>query len=446
MVDNRIYCRNQPLRIAVHDYCGHPFQFDLSRELARRGHHVRHFFFADDMGPKGKFRRSQRDPDSFSVQPISLGRPYSKRNLIRRRQADLAYAKAASRIIASFGPDVTLSGNTPLDAQVRLLSESHRAGSAFVFWMQDFYSLAAATILWRKYPVLGHCIAAYYTHLEAKTLRRSDGVVLISDDFKPALQRLGVPAETIEVVPNWGALGDLPLRPKNNAWAKQHALSDKFVFLYSGTLALKHDPSKLVALAERFKNDPDVVLVVAGSGVNYDALKKGLAAQPKPNVVLLPLQPMEVYADVLATADVLIALLEDDAGAFSVPSKILSYLCAGRPVVLSAPLENLAVRIVDRAGAGICVAPDDVQSFVAAAVHLSKDSETRVKLGRAGRDYAENFFRIEAVADRFEAILTQAVLRHRGLTDPVLDIVAAIRSAAAKEGRQDTGDRPQDGR
>ena len=181
-----------PSRIALHDYCGHPFQFDLSRELARRGHEVRHFFFAEDMGPKGNTRRLSSDPANFSIEAISIGRPYSKQNLVRRRQADILYGELASRRIASFAPDVTISGNTPLEAQAPILKGVRRAGSAFVFWMQDFYSLAAAKILSRKIPVLGHAIGAYYRHLEASMLRRSDGIVLASEDFKPALEDFGV--------------------------------------------------------------------------------------------------------------------------------------------------------------------------------------------------------------------------------------------------------------
>jgi colanic acid biosynthesis glycosyl transferase WcaI len=408
--DPRPRCR----RIAVHDYCGHPFQFDLSRELARRGHEVRHFFFAEDMGPKGKVQRSSNDPPSFSVKAISIDRPYSKQNLIRRHQADTLYGKLASRIIASFEPDVTISGNTPLDAQAAILEEVHRAGSAFVFWMQDFYSLAAARILGRKMPVLGHAIGAYYKHLEARMLCRSDGVVLISGDFKPALDRFGVESNATEVIPNWGALQDLQLRPKNTAWAKKHGLSDKFVFLYSGTLALKHDPNMLWALAERFDYDPKVALVVVASGVNFEALKARCASEPKPNLVLLPLQPMAVFPDVLGSADAFIALLEKDAGPWSVPSKILSYLCAGRPVLLSAPLDNLAVRVIEEAAAGICVPAEDRDSFVEAAVRLRNESQTCLELGRAGRAYAERAFNISAIADRFECILTKAIVRHRG--------------------------------
>lgn len=401
----------QVQRIAVHDYCGHPFQFALSRELARRGHEVRHFFFVEDAGPKGATERLPDDPSGFSVEPISIGRPYSKTNLLRRRRDDVLYGRLAAQRIEAFAPSVTISGNTPLEAQASIMKSARRVDSAFVFWMQDFYSLAAAKILRRKIPVAGHVVGAYYKHLEAQMLRQSDGIVLISEDFRDALRSLGVGGDKTAIIPNWGALDELPLRPKNNAWARHHGFADKFVFLYSGTLALKHNPELLWALARHFERDPEVVVVVVGTGVSFEALKARHESDPRPNLALLPLQPMQVLADVLASADVVVALLENDAGPFSVPSKVLNYLCAGRPVLLSAPSDNLSVRVLDRAAAGECVPAGDEGAFIEAATRLRNEPHRRADLGHAARSYAESSFDILSVADRFEDVVAAAVSR-----------------------------------
>ena len=419
----------RPRRIAVHDYCGHPFQFELSRELARRGHDVRHFFFAGDAGPKGATQRQPDDPDSFSVEPIAIGSTYSKTNLIRRRQADVLYGKVAGQRLEAFAPDVIISGNTPLEAQASIIKSADRAGSAFVFWMQDFYSLAAAKILERKIPLLGHAVAAYYRHLEARMLQRSDRVVVISEDFLGTLQELGVERKKTEVIPNWGALTEMPERPRDNAWATAHGLADKFVFLYSGTLALKHNPDLLWQLARHFEGDPEVRVVVVGAGVSFDMLRARRAAEDLANLVLLPLQPMEVFADVLGSADVFVALLENDAGPFSVPSKVLSYLCAGRPTLLSAPSDNLSARVLARAGAGEAVPAGDAEALIGAATRLRNEPQTRARLGRAARRYAETTFDISLIADRFEDVFAAA------LRDKVGRSTRSSKAVAEESGR-----------
>ena len=108
----------------------------------------------------------------------------------------------------------------------------------------------------------------------------------------------------------------------------------------------------------------------------------------------------------LATGDVLTAVIEHDAGAFSVPSKMLSYLCAARPILLAAPAENLAAKILREINAGAVVDPDDQAGFLAAA-DLIADGERRETMAAAARAYAEENFDISRVTDRVEAIFAR---------------------------------------
>lgn len=400
------------MRIVVHDYAGHPFQFDLSRELARRGHEVSHLYFAGDKGPKGRTQVGPDDPPTLRILPIDIDRPYRKAALVERFRNDRAYGRAAGRLIAEIRPDVVISGNTPLDAQGMLLAAAHKAGAGFVFWMQDFYSRAIRGLVGAKWGGAGALVAGWYERQERDQLRRSDAVVLISPDFAPAVGALGVDEAKLRVIPNWGAVDSLPVRPKANAWAQAQGLAESFVFLYSGTLGLKHNPDHLLAIADRFAGDPAVQVVVACHGQGRDRLERSLAERPRANLRLLDLQPLEVLPDMLGAADVVVALLEADAGEFSLPSKILSYYCSGRPLLLSAPLANLGARTTLRLGAGEVTAPEDVPGLLAAAQRLRADAALRARMGAAARAYAEETFPIGPVADRFEAVFAEVA---RGL-------------------------------
>ena len=319
------------MRIALHDFAGHPFQFQLSRALAARGHEVRHFYFAGDIGPKGRTAREESDPASFSIESLQIGRPYLKADFVGRWRNDTAYGRVAGQALGRFKPDVVISGNTPLDAQKTILRASHAHGAAFVDWVQDFYSLAIARLVSRRYLGLGRLAAAHYSRMERAILQGSDGIVFISEDFRTFAPSLASRAEAISVIPNWGALDEIEVRPKRNPWAERHGLADKFVFLYSGTLGLKHNPDHLLRLADAFASHEDVVIAVAAAGLGMDRLMADQRRTPRPNLLTFPLQPFDQFSDLLGASDVLLALLEDDAGDFSVPSKILSYLCAARP-------------------------------------------------------------------------------------------------------------------
>lgn len=401
------------MRIAVHDYAGHIFQVELSLALARRGHTVSHFYFAGDGGPKGAMELGDDAPAGLSIEPVSIKAAYSKKDLFRRRAGDIAYGREAARRIADFAPDVVISGNTPIDAQEHILRASHRVGAAFLYWMQDFYSLAMERLLAKRLFGLGTLVGEFYKLREKRQLAASDGVVLIGEDFRGALQQFGVPEGKISVIENWGALDSIPCRPKSNQWSREHGLSGKFVFLYSGTLALKHNPDLLWDLSTAFEHQPDVAVVVAAAGVSRDALELKAKSAGRSNLIFLPLQPAAVFPDVLGSADVLVALLEGDAAEFSVPSKVLSYLCAGRPILLSAPRGNLAARLVERAGAGMVASGGDRGAFLAAAERLRQDEHLRALCADRGRQFAEETFPIENVTARFEAAFVAAAARRR---------------------------------
>ena len=104
---------------------------------------------------------------------------------------------------------------------------------------------------------------------------------------------------------------------------------------------------------------------------------------------------------VLGASSALIATLEEDAGIFAVPSKVLNYLCAGRPILLAVPSGNLSARLVAEAGAGYGYPPGDVEGFVAAALDL------RRKLGENGRRYAETNFTPEIVLRQFASVINR---------------------------------------
>ena len=195
-------------------------------------------------------------------------------------------------------------------------------------------------------------------------------------------------------------LDQFPELPKDNAIARERKLSDRFTFVYSGTLSLKHNPRLLAELAKAVAAKGAAVLL-RSTGAGADYLKQVASEEGIDNLYIEGFGPFSETPAVFATADVLIALLEPDASHFSVPSKVLSYLCAKRPLLLAVPAENLASKIVARVGAGLVCEPTDVEGFVQAATKLIDDRQRHDEMGRAARAYAEATFDIQKIATRF---------------------------------------------
>ena len=391
------------MRVLVHDYPGHAFPVQLSRELARRGHAVRHLCFPEFQAPKGPLARRADDPGGFDVAFLDLGAPFEKHSYMRRWHQERRLGALAREAIADWRPDVVLAGNAPLDVQAGSLAGARDAGAGFVYWLQDLVGVAMRKILGRKLSLPGTLVGLAYEAKERRLLRAADAVVSITTDFEPLLARWGVAAERIHTIENWAAREEIAPAPRDNPWARAHGLADRMTFVYSGTLGMKHDPGLLLDLA---RADPARKVVVVSEGLGADWLRA--RAGEAPNLVLLPFQPFARLGEVLASADILVAVLEPDAGIFSVPSKVLTYLCAGRPLLLAIPPENLAARIVARIGAGLAAAPSDRAAFLAAAAALAGDAKMRADMGAKALDYAAKTFDIAAIAARFETILESA--------------------------------------
>ncbi|MGB3544605.1 glycosyltransferase family 4 protein, partial [Rubrivirga sp.] len=313
--------------------------------------------------------------------------------------------------VRRWDPEVVVAANCGLDTVAALEGAARVLGVPFVNWLQDVMSVGTRSVLESRFGLPGHLLGRVFEAREGHLLRRADAVIAITDSFRPLLDAWNVEADRVTVLENWAPLADLPLRPKHNAWARAHGLEAETVVLYSGTLGMKHDPAGLAALAERLADLEGARLVVVSSGEGADWLAREKESRGLEALTLLPFQPFEVFPDVLGSADVLVAVLEPEASAVSVPSKVLAYLSAGRPAVLSVPAENLAAQIVTRSGAGVVTPPGDAEALTRAVVGLLEDEDRRAVMGRAGRAYAEDTFDLDAIAERFEAVLEAATPR-----------------------------------
>lgn len=392
------------MRIAVHDYAGFAFTEELSRELASRGHDVLYLYCSDVVGARGAAVIRADDPPGLAIHAATIGRTFEKYSPARRFRDERAYGRAAAARIRTFDPRVVLSADTPLLSQALLMAETRRSHRRFIYWWQDSYGLGLRQVVRRRRPALAPLVARPFEALERRMLARSDHVVAISEGLRRHALRWGLHPGHMSVIWNWAPVHELTPGPTENSWKETNGLAGSRLVIYSGTLGLKHNPELLVALATKL-NGSDARLVVASQGPGRQVLERRRDQLNLENLVLLDYQPHVQFGEMLAAADVLVAIIERDAAAFSVPSKISSYLCAGRAIVASIPAENQAAEVLQSADAGLCVSPDDPDAFVRAVADVLDDADLRRRLATNGRAYAVEHFDIGRIADRFEQVL-----------------------------------------
>jgi colanic acid biosynthesis glycosyl transferase WcaI len=395
------------MRVLVHDYGGYSFAVQLSRELAKGGHEVIHLYGdSTQLVKRGYFGKRADDPDNYEIMGIGLSRPFQKYSLVRRRAQEIEYGRLVAAKIDALKPGAVISANTPLDAQAIIWESCKDNGGKFVYWLQDLIGLATYRILRKKSKLLANTVGKYYQRFERKLIQRSDSIVVISDDFQWLMAEWGISEEKRFVVQNWAPLEEIPPGSKLNAWAQKNGLTDKFCFLYTGVLGFKHDPELLLQLASYWDCQAEVRVVVISEGPRANWLRNQGREQGLGNLMVLDYQPYECFPEVLASADVLLAILDAGAGVYSVPSKVYTYMCAKRPLLLAVPSENLSAKIVTQNNAGIVVPPGNPEEFVEAAKILLEGPGLRKTYAANARRFAEENFDIRKIGKIFNQVIS----------------------------------------
>jgi colanic acid biosynthesis glycosyl transferase WcaI len=391
------------VNLSIHDYAGHIAQCEAARALAERGHRV-HFTYCDELPtPRGDLAPAEAIP-GFTIEPIGIGRSIIKQNYFVRQWQDVQYARQLVRNLRRQRPDVVLSSNNPLIPQWALVRHCRRRGIPVIHWWADIYSLAVKHGVGNRFGPLGKLIACFYEQLEVRLLKQSQAVLAITPQFRAIADAWDVKTRFV-AIPVAAPTERLLPCPKRNVWSERYGLADTMNVVYSGTLGNKHHPELLYELAASFVDRPERRVIVVAGGVGADLLAQQQAERPLPNLVLLPFQPYEDYANVLATGDVHVTTLNAEASAYALPSKVMSQLCAGRAQVAIVPRDNDMGRLVAAAGAGEVYPAAEFAEARGAIDRLLDDPEQRDRYARAGRSYAENHLSIAALAPRYEELL-----------------------------------------
>jgi glycosyltransferase involved in cell wall biosynthesis len=341
--------------------------------------------------------------NGLEIQNLRIGSA-NKDDLLKRWYQELKYGRKLVEKLNQWKPQLILSANTPLVAQYKIIKWSRQRHIPFVFWLQDLLSIAAKSILYKRFGPLAWPICKYFENIEGYALRKSNYVVAITDSYIPFLEKCKINTRKISIIHNWSPIEDIPELPRKNRFSTKYQLNEKFVILYAGTLGLKQDPRLIVQTAKAFVEDKSIIFVIATDERGQNYLRKEMGLINFPNILMLQLQPISVLPYMLASADILLSVLEDSAGSFCVPSKVWSGFCAARPSILVMPKSNLAARILMDIQAGVVVSPGWVDGVVRAVKSLKEERALREHMAKNARRYAEKKFAISKIADSFENI------------------------------------------
>ena len=117
----------------------------------------------------------------------------------------------------------------------------------------------------------------------------------------------------------------------------------------------------------------------------------------------------EDTSKVLAAADVLVLPTKGEQSLASVPSKLLSYLLASKPILAMVLPESVSADVIEKAACGWIVSPNNIDLLAKKVDKLASLPEQLLdKMGYAGRQYALQNFTTESCLPKVIEIIKNA--------------------------------------
>ena len=385
-----------------------PYTADLAEFLVKRGHDVQ-VITSFPMAPQWRIWDGYRGEwwrreliNGVRVLRTYVYVPADPRRALKRVLYDISFsASGLVGAMMSGRADVILAISPPLQLGLTAWIASLVKRAPVCLHLQDLVPDAAvATGLVDERSTMLRLARS----LERFVYRRASCIGVICEGFRTNLLAKAVPAEKIDLLPNYIDLKFMRPCPRDEALrARLGAGANDFLVMYSGSIALKQGLELLVDTADRLRDDTGVKFAIVGEGPPLDALKEKARGLGLANVAFLPFQPRETLPSQLASADALVITQRPTVRDVVFPGKLLYYMAAGRPILAAVSEDSETGRFINATGVGIVARPEQPDDLAAAILRLRQDGAA--EMGRRGRAQVESQFAGTVVLPAFAAVL-----------------------------------------
>jgi glycosyltransferase involved in cell wall biosynthesis len=317
------------------------------------------------------------------------------RGFLRRILNHLSFALSSLLAARRAGKaDVIFVESPPLLIGLAALAYSRIKRAPFVFNVSDIWPQSAIEL-----GALRNGLAILLAEaLEMHLYRRAARVSVVTPGMVERLAARGVPREKLFLLTN--GVDTTTFRPQRSDpdLASHLGLDGRKVFLYAGTHGMAQGLDVILDAA-RLTTDPSVLYVLAGEGAEKAALASRARSEGIGNVRFIANQPKSAMPGLLNLAyATIIPLKRLDLFKSALPSKMFEAMATGRPIV--AAMWGEAATLVELAGCGVVVEPEDAPGMEKAVEQLAADPELARTMGEKGRAYAVEHFDRKQIAKR----------------------------------------------
>jgi glycosyltransferase involved in cell wall biosynthesis len=226
-------------------------------------------------------------------------------------------------------------------------------------------------------------------------------VVVLSDDMAESLaDRVPEKPPKTAVINNFS----LPSESSEQAALPFPWPRESFVLLFAGNIGRFQGLDTLIDAMTSLHNRSDIRLVMMGEGAEKERLAYK-ANQAGARVTFWGHQPVEVAKAAMEKADAGFVSLVPELYRYAYPSKTMTYLEQGCPVLVAAEVDSCLARDITENGAGLAVKNGDVAELADGISFLASQPERTDAMKKCAKEFSESAFSTEAVLAEWSSLL-----------------------------------------
>ena len=237
-------------------------------------------------------------------------------------------------------------------------------------------------------------------------ISNSDRTVVLGNGMKQNLiNTKNADPNKVDIIPIW-ARPEFHPRDTNKTKVKDQfgIKNDHLLILFAGNIGIMQPVAPVIKAAVNLKNMP-VTFLFLGGGVGMKSLADTIAQKKLTNVMILPYQPMDDFINLLSTSDACLVTLADGMEKLSVPSRAMTFMSAGKPIIAMMNDESdIAILIRD----GSCgLVSDNFEGLVENIEFIVENPTQLLRMGKNARKKYEKDYSKSKVISEFDALFSK---------------------------------------
>jgi colanic acid biosynthesis glycosyl transferase WcaI len=295
-------------------------------------------------------------------------------------------ASSFMRALAAGKPELIFAVSPPLGLGLTASILGRLWRVPYIFDVEDLQPDAAVELgMMRKGAVID-----FLYRVERRAYERAALISTLTEGMRQRIVEKGIDPAKVALFPPRADLALYTLRDRTDgsAFREKYGLQGKLIVSHSGNMGVKQGLEVILHAAEKSRGREDIQYLFVGDGAMRPRLEAEAQARNLTQVRFLPLLESAEFLEMLAATDIALITQQRVVSDIVFPSKTVTLLSAGCPVIASVNSGSEVARAVLSSGGGAVVEPENADALWKSILELSTCPELLERMGQNARQFA----------------------------------------------------------